>query len=107
VLEHWRAHDFRLPVHPTTVCIRRPLAVALGGWMGVPGSDDTGLLIAASVVSTGHFTGEVGLYYRKWPGQDTAQPGHWAEAERIARMHLISERADTLGALWGTVTPAP
>ena len=43
-------------VHPTSLCIRCPLAVALGGWMAVPSSEDTGLLIAASVLTTGWFT---------------------------------------------------
>src|SRR6266571_3622870 len=40
VVEHWRSHNFRLPVHPTTICIRRTLVIALGGWMAVPGSED-------------------------------------------------------------------
>ena len=65
VLDHWRSHNFRLPVHPTTICISRDLVTALGGWMAVPGSDDTGLLVAASVLSIGCFHGEVGLLYGK------------------------------------------
>ncbi|MDR8413127.1 glycosyltransferase [Nonomuraea sp. 3-1Str] len=100
VLEHWRAHDYRLPVHPTTICIRRELAVALGGWMGVPGSDDTGLLVPASVVSYGYFHSEVGLLYRKWPGQETAATGHYAPAEWTLRMRLIEQRAETVRRLW-------
>jgi len=96
VVEHWREHSYRLPVHPTTICIRRPLVVALGGWMGIPGSDDTGLLVAASVVSVGYFSGEVGLLYRKWPGQVTASADHTADDEWTVRMQLIDERAETL-----------
>ena len=95
-VQHWRSHGYRLPVHPTTLCIRRSLAVALGGWMAVPGSEDTGLLIAASVLTTGWFTGEVGLLYRKWPGQASASPDHTDTIEWQARMSLISERADQL-----------
>jgi glycosyltransferase involved in cell wall biosynthesis len=102
VLDHWRRHNYRLPVHPTTVCIRRELAVALGGWMAVPGSDDTGLLIAASVITTGWFRDEVGLLYRKWPGQESASEGHVEPIEWSARMKLISERADALKALVAT-----
>src|SRR5204863_3654644 len=79
--EHWRSHNYRLPVHPTTMCIRRDLATALGGWMAVPGSDDTGLLVAASMVSTGYFHSEVGLLYRKWPGQVTAGKAHMEPVE--------------------------
>jgi glycosyltransferase involved in cell wall biosynthesis len=98
-VQHWRSHGYRLPVHPTTLCIRRPLAVALGGWMAVPGSEDTGLLIAASVLTTGWFTGEVGLLYRKWPGQASASPDHTETIEWQARMSLISERAEQLAQL--------
>lgn len=96
VVEHWRTHDYRLPVHPTTICIRRRLAVALGGWMAVPGSDDTGLLIAASVVSAGYFHGEVGLLYRRWPGQGSAQAAHTESVEWTSRMRLIDDRAHYL-----------
>lgn len=100
VLDYWRAHNFRLPVHPTTVCIRRPLLTAVGGWMAVPGSDDTGMLIAASILSPGFFHGEVGLLYRKHEGQETAGTGHYEPVEWTTRMHLISERADSLKAMW-------
>jgi len=96
VVEHWRSHNYRAPVHPTTICIRRDLAIALGGWMAVPGSDDTGLLIAASVISPGLFIGDVGLLYRKWPGQVTAGTDHTEPVEWRTRMSLISERADAL-----------
>ena len=99
VVDHWRAHDYRLPVHPATVCIRRDLAVDLGGWMASPGSNDTGLLVAASVVSSGCFIGEVGLLYRKWPGQVSASSGHNEPLERDLRMEFISERADLLARL--------
>lgn len=100
VLEHWRSHKYRLPVHPTTICIRRDLAVALGGWMGVPGSDDTGLLVPASVISTGYFHAEVGLLYRKWPGQITASAEHTEHTEWTQRMRLIDQRATALRTLW-------
>ncbi|QKW40846.1 glycosyltransferase [Actinomadura sp. NAK00032] len=108
VFEQWKADDFRLPVHPTTLCIRRNLATALGGWMAVPGSDDSGLLISASMVSAGHFHGEIGLLYRKWPGQVTAQPAHYAETEWNSRMSLIRERAESFAEIWsrrGLLTP--
>jgi glycosyltransferase involved in cell wall biosynthesis len=100
VLRHWIEHNYRLPVHPTSICIRRDLAVALGGWMAVPGSDDTGLLTAASVVSTGYFHPEVGLLYRKWPGQATADPAHTEPVEWQLRMGLIRARAELLAKTW-------
>jgi hypothetical protein len=99
VLQHWRQRGHRLPVHPTTICVRRDLLVALGGWMAVPGSDDTGMLIAASQVSTGFFEGETGLLYRKWPGQAAADPGHYDPEEWNLRMSLIAERGEAIRTL--------
>ena len=99
VFEHWKSHGYRLPVHPTTICIERSLAVALGGWMASPGSDDTGLLIAASLVSVGYFEPDVGLLYRKWPGQETAQASHTEPIEWRLRMKLIEERGEAIQAL--------
>jgi len=96
VVEHRQRHDFRLPVHRTTLCIRRELAVALGGWMEVPGSDDTGLLVAASVTSVGYFHPKVGLLYRNWASQATASTAHSESTERTLRMRLIDERAKAL-----------
>jgi glycosyltransferase involved in cell wall biosynthesis len=92
VFDHWRSHGYRLPVHPTTICIERDLLVAAGGWMGVPGSDDTGMLIAVSMVAVGWFEPAVGLLYRKWPGQETARAEHFEETEWNLRMQLIEER---------------
>lgn len=100
VFEHWRSRNYRAPVHPTTICIRRSLATAMGGWMAVPGSDDTGLMIAASTISPGFFIGEVGLLYRKWPGQVTAGAEHTEPVEWKLRMSLIEERAVALAELW-------
>ncbi|WP_327049483.1 glycosyltransferase [Microbispora sp. NBC_01189] len=101
VFDHWRKHNYRLPVHPTTICIRRELVTALGGWMGIPGSDDSGMFVAASVISYGYFHQEVGLLYRKWPGQVTAQTNHTAATEWKLRMGLIEERAEAIRKLWG------
>ncbi len=76
----------------------------MGGWMAVPGSDDTGLLIAASTISTGYFRNEVGLLYRKWPGQESASAQHIEPTEWNTRMQLINERADAIAELWSART---
>ena len=68
--------------------------------MAVPGSDDTGLLTAASVISTGYFHQEVGLFYRKWAGQETAQTAHVDPTELQLRISLIRERAQYLSEFW-------
>ncbi|MFD7589365.1 glycosyltransferase family 2 protein [Kitasatospora sp. NPDC059811] len=99
VLAHWKAHDFRAQVHPATLCVRRDLLLALGGWMALPASEDTGLLMALTAVSRGWFIEETGLLYRKWPGQSTHQAAHIHEVERMARMSVIQARAEALLAL--------
>jgi hypothetical protein len=98
VVDYWQANGFRAQVHPATLFVRRDLLLALGGWMALPASEDTGLLLALNSVSPGHFTREYGLLYRKWPGQATAQPSHTDEAEREARMAVVAARAEALAA---------
>lgn len=100
VLRHWRSHGYRAPVHPATLCIRRDLLLAMGGWMALPASGDTGLLLALNAVSPGYFISEAGLLYRKWPGQMTSQTAHTDKAEWSARMAIIESRAEALAALW-------
>jgi glycosyltransferase involved in cell wall biosynthesis len=96
VLSYFTENKYRLPVHPTTLCIRTELALALGGWMALPGGEDTGLLIAASVVSDGHFIAKPGLLYRKHPAQLTSQPGWSGTSEWAMRMHVIQARGQAL-----------
>ncbi len=96
VFDFWKAHDFRAPVHPATLCVRRDLLLALGGWMALPASEDTGLLLALDSVSRGWFTSETGLLYRKWPGQVTAAASHVNEDERVTRMAVVEARARAL-----------
>ncbi|NUV64413.1 glycosyltransferase [Streptomyces sp. CAI-85] len=96
VLSYWRAHDFRAPVHPASLCVRRELLTALGGWMALPASEDTGLLIALDAVSRGWFSADVGLLYRKWEGQVTGQAAHTDPVERRARMAVVEARARAL-----------
>ncbi|MGQ4385055.1 glycosyltransferase family 2 protein [Streptomyces sp. SAS_270] len=94
--EHRRPH-----VHPATLCVRRPLLALLGGWMALPASGDTGLLLGLDALSDGWFIGDVGLIYRKHAGQITTHPHHKAGAEWEARMSLIQEHASALRAWVG------
>jgi len=101
VLRHWHSHNYRAQVHPVTLCMRRDLVMALGGWMALPASSDTGLLLAADAVSRGYFIAEPGLLYRKWPGQATSQAAHTDGIEWPARMRIIEARALALAAMPG------
>ncbi len=96
VFDYWTAHNYRAQVHPATLFIRRDLLLALGGWMALPASEDTGLLLALNAVSRGWFTREYGLLYRKWPGQATAQASHTETAERDARMAVVGARVRSI-----------
>ncbi|WP_405801954.1 glycosyltransferase family 2 protein [Streptomyces sp. NBC_01506] len=96
VLDHWSSHDYRAQVHPATLFVRRELLLALGGWMALPASEDTGLLLALNATSRGWFSSEVGLLYRKWPGQATSQSAHTDAGERDARMAVVEARARAL-----------
>ncbi|MBF6468499.1 glycosyltransferase [Nocardia beijingensis] len=92
IYEMWRMRKFSLPVHPATICIRRDLLFAVGGWMALPYSEDTGMLFTANMFSAGWFIPCVGLHYRKRPGQLSAlRKLHTPEA-RTARAHVIQER---------------
>jgi hypothetical protein len=102
VLAHWKANGFLAQVHPASLCVRRDLLLALGGWMALPASEDTGLLLALNAVSRGWFSREVGLLYRKWDGQVTGQAAHTDRAEREVRMAVVEARARALSRLqWG------
>ncbi|MFD5627078.1 MULTISPECIES: glycosyltransferase family 2 protein [unclassified Streptomyces] len=102
VLDFWKANGFLAQVHPATLFVRRDLLLALGGWMALPASEDTGLLLALNAVSRGWFSSDVGLLYRKWPGQATGQASHVDPAEREARMAVVESRARALGRFgWG------
>ncbi|MER7445245.1 glycosyltransferase family 2 protein [Micromonospora avicenniae] len=101
IVDFWLNNNHRLPVHPATLCIRRQLLLALGGWMALPASEDTGLLLAANVLSDGFFIGEPGLLYRKWPGQTTMQATFVDEEAREHRTRIVEDRARALLALMG------
>lgn len=93
LLPYWQRHD-EPQVHPASLCVRTEILAALGGWMAVSSSEDTGLLLALNAVSTGYFIGEPGLHYRVWPGQTTT--GRVKDDERKAVLRLIGMRADEL-----------
>ncbi len=97
---YWLTHK-RLPVHPATLCIKRQLLWAIGGWMALPASEDTGLVLAANVLSEGYFIAQPGLRYRKWPGQSTIQPEYLDSTARNGRMQIVEERARALLELFG------
>lgn len=105
VLAHWQQHR-RAQVHPATLCARRQLVMALGGWMALPASGDTGLLLGLDALAHGNFCPEVGLYYRKHSGQITAHPHHADGDEWEARMRVIAEHAQALHEWQQSLSPS-
>jgi glycosyltransferase involved in cell wall biosynthesis len=87
---------FRLAVHGATLCIRRDLVFALGGWPAMPATEDVGLMLALEIVAPGWFISEVGYHYRKHPAQSTEQPMINDPVEQQARRVLITERLDAM-----------
>jgi hypothetical protein len=86
--------------------VRSELLRALGGWMALPASEDTGLLLALNAVAQGWHLGQTGLLYRKWPSQLTAssllEPRHSHRQDAFA---IAEQRAEALAA-WGVRWPA-
>ncbi|GHE03874.1 glycosyl transferase [Streptomyces alanosinicus] len=107
LLDRWKRNGLRPPVHPATLCVRRELLMALGGWMALPASEDTALLLALDAVSRGWFSARVGLLYRKWEGQATGQAAHAAPVERAARTAVAEARAHALAGLGWTYPAGP
>ncbi|MFD4631712.1 glycosyltransferase family 2 protein [Streptomyces sp. NPDC058473] len=86
----------RPKVHPASLCIRDGLLAQIGGWMALPASEDTALLMALDLTADGWFIGEAGLHYRKHSEQTTAHPEHRGGAEWEARMGAIRKHAEAL-----------
>lgn len=97
VLSQWEARSWQyLPIIPTSLSIRRSLVEWLGGWMALPTSEDTGLLLAANAVTPGLLHGDPGVIYRKHDAQVTATSDHRNPAHAEQRRRLIVARAQAL-----------
>lgn len=105
VTRYWRTHDWVLQVHPSTLAVRRDLLVAAGGWMGLPVSEDMGLLVVLDQTAHGAFIPEPGIVRRVHDGQMTQRPEHQSLVTQLRG--LVWERAAALDPLNGTqkITP--
>lgn len=96
--------DITIPVHPTTLCIQSDVARALGGWMGLPASEDTGLLMAVSSLFDGGYLSIPTVLYRRSPIQMSTteswgKPGQTLEI----RYSLIRRRAELISKLLAAI----
>lgn len=99
----WRlyASEHRILVHPATLCVRFSLLLALGGWMALPASEDTALLMALDACSDGWFSREPGLLYRRWAPQMSQSVEHHDPSELATRRRLVSLRSAAVADLFG------
>ena len=96
MLDAFLADEWRLPVVPGSLCVRRDLLLALGGWMALPSSEDTGLLMALQTVSRGYFTATPSMLYRKHGVQQTSGHVHNDPVDKELRYGMIVDRAQAL-----------
>ncbi|UGT58862.1 glycosyltransferase family 2 protein [Nocardia asteroides] len=100
VTKHWTTHDWALLVHPSTLAARREIVIAIGGWLGVPVSEDMGLLVGLDQLAHGTFIAEPGVLRRIHDQQMTRRPDH---QQLVAGLRgLIWDRAIALEAVFGS-----
>lgn len=71
VLDNW-SDEKPLPLHPTTVTVRRDVYWRVGGYRALSLGEDTALLAAVNEVGVGWSVEQPSVLYRKHPGQVTA-----------------------------------
>ncbi|WP_167472492.1 glycosyltransferase family 2 protein [Nocardia arthritidis] len=80
------------PVHPGTLCVRRKLLVAAGGWMALPTGEDSGLLATLNEYSDGWFIDQPGMLYRQHDNQITKSDLHLDPELQELRWRTIADR---------------
>jgi glycosyltransferase involved in cell wall biosynthesis len=96
LLEAWVERGGKGAVHPAGLMARLDLVLALGGWMGLPGGGDTGLLLSLSQISRGWQMENDVLIYRKHDDQFSDSTWTRGEIARSQRHRLIRRRAEAL-----------
>lgn len=87
--------DMLIPVHPTTLCIQSDVARVFGGWMALPASEDTGLLMTVSSLFDGGYLSAPTVLYRRSPIQMSATEGWGKPGQTLEiRYALIRRRAE-------------
>lgn len=96
-LPSWWEEFGHVPLIPHCVAYRATAARAAGGWMALPRSEDTGLMMTVAHHWPGRTRDVATLGYRHWPDQQTAEPwitdGSYAKA---AGRLLIEQRLEAL-----------
>lgn len=85
-----------LQVVGTTMCTYTQLVRALGAWQALPREEDVALLLAAEAVADGWMLAEVGLHYRRWPGNTTEEVDKRLASAGSPQRDVLLGRADAL-----------
>lgn len=106
LLEAWRSLGGTLPVVPGTVTVRTEILRAVGGWMGLPASEDVGMLMTVASLYAGYYSSEASLYRVCSETQTTAQ--EWAKSEhnRALRLAAVEQRVAAVTELLSARTAA-
>lgn len=97
----------KLQVMGTTLTAYTDLVRAVGGWMALP-SEDVALLVTCEAVAKGWFIDQPGEIYRKWSGQQSANPDLHKQLSNRTHHEVLVARADALrraGWRWHPDTP--
>lgn len=100
--EAWLLSPERVPpVHPATMCVKTDVLRSLGGWMAMPFSEDTGLLMATASRFPGRHGGHVSLFYHRGPLQVSETQSLKTRESKSARAALITQRIRAMDAVFG------
>lgn len=99
-LNAWWQRFGHVPLIPHCIAYRADVVRSLGGWMALPRSEDTGLMMAVAQIWPGKTLDSPTLGYRHWPAQQTAEP--WIDGSSYAKSagrQLIKQRIDAMARL--------
>lgn len=111
----WIERDHIIPIHPASVCARREVLLAVGGWAALPPmTEDVGLVVPLNMRFDGWFHNHLGLQYRIWDHQTSADlteddPVRQAACQFLDRRiaSLYGRFADTDPAIWSDWPTGP
>lgn len=92
----------------TSMTAYTALILAVGGWIALPASEDTSLLLACEAVADGWMIATPSMYYRKHPAQSIKKPAFHAPDEIAMRRASVTGRRNALAQSgWRFIPPDP
>lgn len=106
IVNTWaEAHGGNWPIHCAGLMMRSSSLRAVGGWVGLPGDEDTAMFAALSEVTDGHNFDGVTWLYRQHPQQTTRSNNTrhlGTDCRRFALQRAKAVRLSGLGFTHGT-----